>query len=451
VFIRDIENELVKWKNSTSRKPLLLRGARQVGKTTVIDMFSRHYKHYIKLNLEEADKSLPFTEYGNAIRLVEQIFFLHNIEIKNIDNTLLFIDEIQEVPGALNMLRYFYEQVPQLHVIAAGSLLETAIKGEIKIPVGRVEYKIIRPVSFHEFLEASGESIAAKELLNVPIKEYTHNKLLNLFHIYTLIGGMPEIVNNYIKNRDLVTLKEIYTSLVFSYIEDVEKYGRNNNLIQVIRHVIRAGFLEAGNRIKFHGFGNSSFNSREVSEAMQTLQKVMLLHLIYPTTNTAIPVIPDKKKSPRLQVLDTGMLNHFAGLQNDLIGTKNLDTVYRGKIAEHIVGQEILASKYNILNELNFWVREKSNSNAEVDFVIGHRGLIIPIEVKSGPSGTLRSLHSFMDAADHHFAIRLYNGVLKIDKVKTLQDKEYSLLNLPYYLAGKVENYIDWMMDELSS
>ncbi|NQX39052.1 hypothetical protein SAMN05421820_102587 [Pedobacter steynii] len=449
MFKRDIIDELIKWKNNPGRKPLLLRGARQVGKTTVVNMFSEHYEQYIYLNLELTDNSLDFTDYGRVEQLTQQIFFLFNKDIANLKNTLLFIDEIQEVPGALNMLRYFYEKIPSLNVIAAGSLLETAINGQTKIPVGRVEYKILRTVSFHEFLLALNEDQAAKALKEIPIKDFTHSKLLNLFHTYTLIGGMPEVIRHYVANKNLLTLGEVYQSLIYSYIEDVEKYGRNNNLVQIIRHIISTSFLEAGNRIKFQGFGNSNYGSREVSEAMQTLQKVMLIQLVYPTTSTAVPLLPDKKKSPRLHVLDTGMLNFFAGLQKELILTKDIDTVYKGKIAEHIVGQELLATKYNILNELHFWVREKPNSTAEVDFVMSYNSIIIPIEVKSGATGTLKSLHAFMDATTHAFAIRIYGGQLKIDKISTSNGKEYTLLNLPFYLAGRIEEYIDWLQKSL--
>ncbi|WP_211093109.1 DUF4143 domain-containing protein [Chitinophaga polysaccharea] len=229
------------------------------------------------------------------------------------------------------------------------------------------------------------------------------------------------------------------------YTEDVEKYGRNTNQVQIIRYIISASFLEAGNRIKFQSFGNSNYGSREVSEAMQTLQKVMLTHLVYPTTSTSVPLLPDRKKSHRLHVLDTGMLNFFAGLQKELISAKDIDSVYKGKIAEHILGQELLSSKYNILNELHFWVREKPTSTAEVDFVISYNSMIIPIEVKSGATGTLKSLHAFMNATTHTFAIRIYGGQLKIDTESTSKGKEYSLLNLPFYLAGRIEDYIDWM------
>jgi predicted AAA+ superfamily ATPase len=442
---RNILEELKQWKANAQRKPLILRGARQVGKTTIVDMFAQTYKQYINLNLELQEDAPPFKNYKNIRQLVEQLFFLRDKNIEKIGDTLLFIDEIQEVPEAINILRYFFEQVPDLHVIAAGSLLETAINGDIKIPVGRVEYKVVRPMSFDEFLQANGEKLALEQFRKIPMDEYAHDKVLALFHTYTLIGGMPAIVDHYLKHRNLTALRSVYESLIVSYVNDVEKYGRTNNLVQVIRHVIQSAYYEAGNRIKFNHFGNSNYASKEVGEAMKTLEKVMLLHLAYPTTNTSIPIVPDHRKSPRLQVLDTGMMNHFAGIQKEIIGTSNLDNIYQGKIAEHIVGQELLAAKSNVLNNLSFWVRQKADATAELDFVIQHDGLIIPIEVKSGSSGTLRSLHLFMDAAPHQFAVRLYNGKVKVDKITTQNGKEYLLLNLPYYLGAQIEKYLTWM------
>jgi len=447
MFKRDIIGDLLAWKNDPLRKPLLLRGARQVGKTTVVNMLGGYYAQYIYLNLEQADKGLSFKEYGKINQLVEQIFFLYDKDISKIGETLLFIDEIQEIPEALNMLRYFYEQVPELHVIAAGSLLETAINGQHKIPVGRVDYKILRPVSFHEFLLAMGEETAVKAWNEVPAKPFTHEKLMSLFHTYLLIGGMPEIVMHYRTNKNLVALADVYQSLIYAYLNDVEKYGRNNNLTQIIRHTIHTAFLEAGSRIRFQGFGQSNYGSREVGEAMQTLQKVMILQLIYPTTSTKIPLLPDRKKSPRLQVLDTGMLNFFAGIQKELIVSTDIEQVYKGKVAEHIVGQELLAAKYSILNELHFWVREKSTSNAEVDFVYLYDSKLIPVEVKSGATGTLKSLHAFMDLADHQIAVRIYGGPLRTDTLLSPNGKTYTLINLPYYLTAKIEDYLKLYAD----
>jgi uncharacterized protein len=446
MYNRDILSELKDWKINHLRKPLLLRGARQVGKTTIVNLLSQEYEQYIYLNLEVAANAAPFKSYTGIDQLIEQLFFLHDKDIDNLKNTLLFIDEIQEVPEAINILRYFYEDVPDLHVIAAGSLLETIINEQVRIPVGRVEYKVVRPFSFDEFLQAMGEIAAIQQFQIVPFKAFAHDKLLQLFHTYTLIGGMPEIVRNYIDNRNLVKLGAVYESLIVSYIDDVEKYARNNNLTQVMRHTIRACYPEAGKRIKFQGFGNSNYGSREAGEALRTLEKSMLLHLVYPTTNTSVPIIPDKRKSPRLQVLDTGMLNHFAGLQKEIISSTDLDSVYQGMVLEHMAGQELLAYRFNVLNELHFWVREKENATAEVDYVIQYEGMIVPIEVKSGATGRLRSLHMFMDLAPHDIAVRLCAGPLKADRVKTLTGKEYTLLNLPYFLISKIEDYLKWVL-----
>jgi len=445
MYDRNILRELKEWKISPLRKPLVLRGARQVGKTTIVNRFGEEYSQYIYLNLEKEANAKAFRDYKGIDQLTEQLFFLHNKDIGKKKDTLLFIDEIQEVPEAINILRYFYEEIPALHVVAAGSLLETVISEQVRIPVGRVEYRVMRPFSFDEFLQAMNETSAVQQLHHVPLKEFAHDKLLNLFHTYVLLGGMPAVISHYIQNRNLTALSKVYESLIVSYMDDVEKYARNNNLVQVIRHVIRAAWLEAGSRIKFQGFGNSNYGSREVGEAMRTLEKTLLLCLIYPVTHTSIPLLPDKRKSPRLQVLDTGMLNHFAGLQKEIIANPGLDAVYQGKVVEHMVGQELLASKFNVLNDLNFWVRDKKDAEAEVDFVINYDGRIIPIEVKSGVTGRLRSLHAFMDMATHDMAVRLYGGNLKVDMVKTLQGKEYRLLNMPYYLVGKIGEYLRWM------
>ena len=443
MYHRNILPELNAWKTAPNRKPLIWRGARQVGKTTVVNLFSSGYRQYISLNLERKEDAALFQGYTLFATLVEAIFFTKNKDIQEQD-TLLFIDEIQAVPEAINLLRYFYEDYPWLHVIAAGSLLETVMREEVAVPVGRVEYKVLRPVSFSEFLTAMSEQAAVNQYNTVPIRDFAHEKLLHLFHRYTLIGGMPEIVQHYASNQNLTALLPIYESLQVSFMNDVEKYARNNNLVNVIRHVIGAMPFEAGNRIKFQNFGQSNYGSREVGEAMRIIEKAMLLQLVYPCTGVLPPVLPDKRKSPRLHLLDTGLMNYVAGLQKDLLEVQELNSLYRGKIAEQVAGQELLAAKFNVLNELHFWIREKKDSTAEVDFVYAFEGKIIPVEVKSGDTGRLRSLHLFMDAAPHAMAVRLYAGKVKKDVVKTPAGKVFTLLSLPYYLAGQMERYLQW-------
>jgi predicted AAA+ superfamily ATPase len=183
-----------------------------------------------------------------------------------------------------------------------------------------------------------------------------------------------------------------------------------------------------------------------MGEALRTLEKAMLLQLVFPTTQTEHPYLPDIKKSPRLQVLDTGMLNYFSGLQKPLFGTKDLNELYRGKIAEHIVGQEFLSSNYSFLNTLHFWVRDKKQSEAELDFLFPCNGTMIPVEVKSGNSGTLRSLHQYIDISETKFAVRMYAGNIKLEEHKTPEGTPFRLLNMPYFLSGLLEKYLDYFL-----
>ena len=305
---------------------------------------------------------------------------------------------------------------------------------------------MIQPASFKEFLGALGETAALEQVKKIPAAPFSHDKLLQLFRTYCLIGGMPEVVAHYASHKDLVALAPIYESLLVSYFDDVEKYAKSGSAVEYLRHAIRASFAEAGKRIKFQQFGNSSYKSREMGEALRTLEKALLIHLVYPQTSPVLPLAPDQGKSPRLQVLDTGMLNYFVGLQQEILGTEDLNSVYQGTVIEHIVGQELLARQYSALHGLAFWVREKTTSTAEVDYLFRYKEKLVPIEVKSGTTGTLRSLAIFMDMAPHNIAVRLYAGELLISAITTPEGKEVQLLNLPYYLVSEIDRYLDWMV-----
>jgi predicted AAA+ superfamily ATPase len=446
MFRRQLLWELEKWRQNKPRKPLVIRGARQVGKTTLVNQFAKQYEQYIYVNLELSEDKQPFENFTSIETLINTLFFLKNKIVAKKSTTLIFIDEIQEVPKALNILRYFFELAPEISVIAAGSMLETLFDKNISFPIGRVEYKVIRPVSFPEFLSAIDETTALEQLTQVPVAEFAQTKLLSLFHTYALIGGMPEIVQQYATHKDLVTLGPIYDSLISGYMDDVEKYAKSNAQILHVRHCIKNSFAQAGKRIKFEGFGNSAYKSREMGESLRTLEKALLLQLVYPCTTATLPMVPDIKKSPRLQILDTGLLNYFVGIQKEIIGTDDLNTIYQGTLIEHLIGQEILSFQNNALSALHFWVREKKESTAEVDYLFQYDGLVIPIEVKAGKEGTLKSLHSYMDIAPHKMAIRFYAGVLKITDAITQNGKQYQILNLPYYLGSQIEKYIAWFM-----
>ena len=436
MFERTLIGSLENWAGEKNRKPLVLRGARQVGKTSIVKMLSGSFDQYAYFNLDRQEDRTLFENDLPYQALLDMLFFRKQIE-KNAGKTLVFIDEIQNSPRAVSLLRYFYEDDPELYVIAAGSLLESLIDNQISFPVGRVEYLAMHPCSFEEYLRATGEDKSLELLSQMPVPEYAHDRLSEMFHQYTIIGGMPEVVANYAENRDLVKLRPIYDSLITSYLDDVEKYGRNTTMNHVIRHIIRSSFHFAGNRIKFESFGNSNYRSRETGDAFRTLEKAMLLQLVYPAVNTRLPM-DIKPRTPKLQLLDTGLLNHMVGLQGELLGEISIENTWRGKIAEHITGQELYSTESSVLGKLNYWLRDVKNSQAEVDFVIPFQGLLIPVEVKSGSSGKLKSLHLFMDQAPHSWAARIYSGKMNLERINTPTGKSFTLINIPFYLAGRI-------------
>ena len=442
LFQREILADLEAWKTSRNRKPLVLRGARQVGKTTAVHQFAEKFDHYLYLNLEKPEERRICEQAESFEEFLEAIFFTKKIP-KNKGQTLIFFDEIQNSPQTVSKLRFFKEEAAHLYVIAAGSLLETVIDVHVRIPVGRVEYRYLYPLTFREFLKAIGENELAEQMQSIKIPTYAHEALLKQFRKYTLIGGMPEAVRVYAETGDLMELNPVYEALLTSYLDDVEKYAKSDVSRKVLRHCIRSSFFEAGKRIKFQGFGQSNYKSREVSEALHTLEKAMLIRLIYPTTNTKLPLIPNQKKSPKLHVLDTGLINYFVGLQEEIFRTSEIDSVYEGRIAEHIVGQELIARRRSQVQPLVFWTREKKQSNAEVDYLVPFKNLVLPVEVKSGKAGKLRSLHLFMDNVDHNFALRIHSGPFSVDDVRTASGKTFRLINIPHYLVGSWDKIIE--------
>ncbi len=423
---------LSEWKDSENRKPLVLRGARQVGKSTLVESFSSQFKVYLKLNLEKEKDILLFEQYSDVESLLTAIY-LHNKKTVLNEPTLLFIDEIQNSLKAVAMLRYFYEEAPHICVIAAGSLLETLLKAEeISFPVGRIEYYPIRPLSFLEFLDGINEEFDRDVVLNLNA-DAIHSRVMELFRRYTLVGGMPEAVVQYSKMRDILSLAPVYRSLLTSYIDDSEKYAQDESDLNVVRHCLKVGWNNAAEAITFHNFGGSNYRSREVGAALRTLQKAFLLELVYPVTGTRLPILPEFRKKPKLIWLDTGLVNYYSGIQTDVFSVQDIQDVWRGRIAEHIVGQELLCLDDSVLAERNFWRRDKDGSDAEVDFVYSYKSKLIPIEVKSGHNAKLKSLHYFMDQSPLDLAVRVWSGSFSIDTVKTLNGKEFRLLNLPFY------------------
>lgn len=445
---RSVYQYLIEWKSKEDRKPLILRGARQVGKSTLVSQFSKEYKQKVMLNLEKPEHQKFFDQYETLDQIVEAIFLSHNIDPAR-SPTLLFLDEIQEAPKAIWLLRYFYEEYPYIHVIAAGSLLEFAM-GEVKsFPVGRVEYLYLSPLTFSEFLLAMDKDLIFKKWNKIPLNSVAHETLLNLFHTFIMVGGMPEIVRNYKASNTLLSLRQNYESIWATYKEDVEKYGQNDTERKVIKHIMATAPPKIDERIKFQHFGNSNYRSREVGEALRALDAALVIRLVYPTTDLDPPLRNDFKRAPKLQFLDTGLLNYALGIHPELLRLKDFNEAYRGAIVPHMVFQELIGKNYFQSIIPSFWVREKTQSSSEVDLVIQYQGKVIPIEIKSGSSGSMRSLIQFMDLCSHHLAIRLYAGSLRLEKTKTIKGKPFFLLHLPYFLIAKIEEYLAWMEEEI--
>ena len=308
--------------------------------------------------------------------------------------------------------------------------------------MGRVSFLAVRPLSFIEFFSVLREETVLQALKTIPIPVFANEKILRLFNIYSLIGGMPEVVKVYAKNRDITQLSQVYDGLLMPYLNDVSQYASNETNARILRHLIETFLNVAGSRITFEGFGNSNYKSREISDALRTLEKTFFLKLISPVTQTQLPLIPDIKKSPRLQVLDTGLVNYYSGIQKQLLAVTNLNDAYRSRITEHIVYQELLTMEKSLLQHPHFWVRDKNTSQAEVDLALPFEGRLIPIEIKSGASGKLRSLHQFIDRSNLDFGVRLYAGKFSIEETKTIAGKPFRLMNLPYFAISQLNQYL---------
>jgi hypothetical protein len=438
---RDAFKYLEQWTESEDRRPLILRGARQVGKTTLVTEFSNKFDVFLSLNLDKPEDNILFEQYTN-IEILTDAIYRHCKKQKKQGRTLLFIDEIQNSPKAVSLLRYFYEEMKQLYVICAGSLLESLIDKHISFPVGRVEYLAIRPCSFLEFLNGIGEDFDFDLVNNLNVSN-VHNRVIALFTNFTIVGGMPAAINKYAVNRDVLAVDKIYETLLNAYIDDIEKYARNESMGQIIRYILKNGWNFASERITFERFGNSNYKSREVSEAFHTIEKAMLLELVYPVTSAQIPMLTSTSHRPKLIWFDTGLVNYIAGVRESLFSVTDVMDAWRGRIAEQIVAQELLSCKWQVSAHRQFWDRPKTQSSAEVDFVIQHKNRAIPIEVKSGHNARLKSLHLYMEEAPHDIAVRVWSQPLSVNVVKTPKGKEFKLINVPFYYVCLLDKVIE--------
>ena len=399
---RLIEAKLYHWKGDARRKPLILRGARQVGKTFTVKQFGKEAfaEDYVVVDLEKHPEWHPIFEKNlDAARILSELELVCQKKITP-GKTLLFLDEIQSAPRALMALRYFYESIPDLHIIAAGSLLEFSLK-EISFPVGRVQFLELFPMNFAEFLLGTGkEQLASLILKPLPMdtqeapSETIHHLLLDEIRKYFFVGGMPEAVKVYAESNSFQESFAVHAELVDAYRDDFAKYTP-----RVDRHcleaVLRSTAKSGGQQIKYSRLAEG-YSHPTLKRAFDVLCQARLIQKIESTSPSGIP-LGLKAHSGRFKALliDIGLMHSFCSLPLEtVLMEKNLLSIYEGALAEQFGGQE-LRSFFG--SELFYWSRAEKSSSAEVDYLVAKEGTIYPIEVKSGPAGRLKSLHLLLE------------------------------------------------------
>jgi uncharacterized protein len=431
---RDIENELISWKSQKERYPLIIRGARQVGKSYLVETFGKtHFQNNVVVNLEfqpqlkDCFKSLDPSEIVNKLQL------LLGVQIKE-DNTLLFLDEIQECPQAIMALRYFKEKMPKLAVIAAGSLLEFAMRSpDFRMPVGRVQFLYLQPMSFSEYLDATGNQNLREFLSDVKltdsIDDVIHKKLLELLRIYIIAGGMPAALNEYLSSNDLMNCQRIQTGLLQTYRSDFGKYAKISQH-KYLQKVFDTAPRMAGQRIKYSNIDPDT-RSRDLKNALNLLTLAGIVRPIYLTKASGLPLGAQiNEQRFKINFLDVGLMQNSCGLQGRLSIEDDFMQINAGSVAEQFVGQELTAySDRHQQASLYFWAREKRGSMAEVDYVINIGSDIFPVEVKSGKEGRLKSLRMFIEEKKSKLGIRFSQDKL------SCYDK---ILSIPLYMVEQL-------------
>lgn len=427
---RIAEKRLLEWKDSPRRKPLIIRGARQVGKTWLVENFlAKQFENFVKIDLE---KRRDIHNYFQGSLDPEYILTYLELEFGRIipGKTLVFIDEIQACPRAITALRYFYEQMPQLHIIAAGSLLEFAF-GEISVPVGRVEYLYMHPMTFYEYLIAIGKQIMAEKTLEDPadISSEIQEMILKELRIYFFVGGMPECIKVYRDSKSMLEVFKTQSQILDSYRDDFSKYKPKID-VACLDTVFLNVAKSIGQQLKYTRL-SPNHSSQLNHKAFDTLNKAKIIHKIPSCDPSGLPLgASANHKKFKAAMLDIGLLQRICQVPVELeLKQEDLLAMYQGALAEQFVAQELLAKNEQ---QLYYWSRDARGSNAEVDYLTVRKGEIYPIEVKSGSAGSLKSLHIMLEKYQNcPEGIVLYSGTYQ----KLPQQK---LTFMPLYCASLI-------------
>lgn len=427
---RTIEKELIEWKEDQHRLPLLLRGARQVGKSYVLEKFGHeHFSNVVVVNLEMQTGVEKCFEDLDPKAVIERLELRFNVRIIE-GETLLILDEIQACPRAIVALRYFKERLPGLHVIGAGSLLEFVLEGEkFSFPVGRVQFLHLGPLSFCEFLQALSE-----ERLLEGEGSAIHERTLELVRIYLLLGGMPAVVAEYIRSGSLQRARQLQGAILTSYKSDFGKYASKAQGKYLQRLFERAPQL-VGHHFRYSKV-DSTLRARELAVALEQLCHAGLVRRIHATGANGLPLRAEiNLRKFKLLFLDIGLLQAANQVEPDDVLLQGIQAVNSGELAEQFVGQELLAYA-NPYEErhLFFWERSKTGSSAEIDYVVRVDSRIVPIEVKAGATGRLRSLKQFLAEKRIPLGVRISEQPMS---------RDHNILSIPFYLISKLPQLLE--------
>lgn len=446
---------LSNWLQNPKRKPLIIRGARQVGKSTLVELFAKQNQQTLRnLNLERHPELSDLFSGKNPEEIIQQIEFLPKMG-KISKDTLLFLDEIQAVPEAIAALRYFYEDKPELPVICAGSLLEFALADHsFSMPVGRIQYLHMGPMTFSEFLLAVEEEhlhdFISRYEMGHEIGEVVHQRLLDLLRSYYYVGGMPEAVAVFAETRSYKEVSEVHNSIIDTYRDDFPKYSGSRNLNRML-NVFNFAARNVGVKIKYSNISRQD-QSVTIKKDIELLAMARVISKVIHSHCSGLPLQADREERVyKLLFLDIGLMNAICGLDwRNISQMEEVKLINHGAIAEQFIGQHLhamLADKPN--RELNYWLREGKTSNAEVDYVVAIGGQIIPIEVKAGAAGSLKSLHQFMGSKQAPLAIRFDTQLPTVQEIETVininnESKQvtYPLISLPLYLVERLEEIV---------
>jgi predicted AAA+ superfamily ATPase len=420
---RIISNQLLSWKNKANRKVLLLRGARQVGKTYSVRELGKSFKYYLEVNFE-SDRTVHefFQKDLDPKTIIENLSAYYAIPIVE-GETLLFFDEIQTCVSAISSLRFFYEKLPGLHLLAAGSLIEFALNEIPSFGVGRIESLFMFPLSFDEFLMATGEYNLLMLKKNAspekPLLEPIHNKLIELLKKFLLIGGMPEVVKTYIETSDLLRVQEILDQFINSMNEDFAKYKRKLPA-SLLRAMFEGVVYHSGQKFKFSSMSEVA-GFRQAKAALELFEKAGLIYKVQHTAANGIPLGAEvNPKKFKIILFDHGIFQRLSGLHlSDILLAKDFTAINKGNLAEQFAGMELIKNSLpTIKPRLFYWHREKRGSNAEVDYILQIDERIIPVEIKSGSQGKMQSLFLMLSEKKISQGVRVsLENFSKYDKI----------------------------------